>query len=138
MFLTLDSSIIVAALRKQEEWHKQCRSLLEKVKDAQYIAIQPYTVLVEVVAAVERRTGSQHLARRVKELLQSIDALNFVELEAVRANAASDIASRTGLRGMDAIVVQVAVEFAASLVTLDSEMLEKTKSVVNARSPDEL
>lgn len=137
MFLTLDSSVIVAALRKQEEKHIQCRSLLEKVKETQHIAIQPYTVLVEVVSAIRRRTNSQLLASRVKELLQNIDTLNFVELESMRADAAADMAARTGLRGMDAIVVQVAEEFDTTLVSLDEEMMDRAKSVVNIRNVEE-
>jgi len=137
MFVTLDSSIIVAALRKQEARHKQCRSLLEKVGDAQHTAIQPYTVLVEVIAAIKRRTDSQHLASRVKELLQNMDTMNFVELEAARADSAANLASKTGLRGMDAIVVQVAEEFHATLVTLDEEIMERAKCIVNIKDIDE-
>ena len=138
MFVTLDSSVIVAALRKQEARHEQCRSLLEKVRDAQHIAIQPYIVLVEVIAAVKRRTDSEHLASRVKELLQNMDTMNFVELEAARADSAANLASKIGLRGMDAIVVQVAEEFHTTLVTLDEEMMEKAKRFVNIRNIDEL
>ena len=137
MFVTLDSSIIVAALRKQEARHEQCRSLLEKVRDAQHIAIQPYIVLVEVIAAVKRRTDSEHLGSRVKELLQNMDTMNFVELEAARADSAADLASKTGLKGMDAIVVQVAEEFHATLITLDEEMIERAKCVVNIKDIDE-
>jgi predicted nucleic acid-binding protein len=138
VLVTLDSSVIIAALRKQEEKHIQCQLLLEKVKDAQHIAIQPYTVLVEVAAAIRRRTDSQRLARRVKELLKSMDTVSFIELETVRADAAADVAARTGLRGMDAIVVQVAEEFDATLVSLDEEMISRAKSVVNVRNFEEL
>jgi predicted nucleic acid-binding protein len=137
VFVTLDSSVIIAALRKQEEKHIQCQSLLKKVKDAQYIAIQPYTVLVEVAAAIRRRTNSQRLARLVKELLQGIDTVNFVELEAGRADAAADVAARAGLRGMDAIVVQVAEEFDTTLVSLDQEMMDKAKCVVSIKNVQE-
>jgi len=133
MFITLDSSVIVAALREQEEKHTQCQSLLEKLKDAQHIAVQPYTVLVEVAAAIRRRTNSQRLSRRVKELLHSMDTVNFVELEGVR----SDVAARTGLRGMDAIVVQIAEEFGATLISLDKEMMDRAKSVVSIGSIEE-
>jgi len=137
VFVTLDSSVIVAALRKHEERHRQCQSLLEKVQKGQYIAIQPYTVLVEVAAAVKRRTNSQRLAKRVKELLQNIDTLDFVELGTIRADAATDMAINTGLRGMDAIVVQVAAEFGATLVSLDEEMIEKARAIINVRSVEE-
>jgi len=137
VFITLDSSVIIAALRRQEEKHSQCRSLMEKVKNAQYTAVQPYTVLVEVAAAIKRRTNSERLAIQVKNLLQSIATMN-VELEALRADSAVEIAAKTGLRGMDAVVVQVAQEFDAILVTLDLEMVDRAKCIVNIRSTEEL
>ena len=66
-YLTLDSSVIVAALRRQEERHSECRSLPEKVKDGEFVAMEPYSVLIEVVAAIRRRTGARDLANRVKD-----------------------------------------------------------------------
>lgn len=98
-------------MRRQEEKHAHCQTLLEHVKNAQHIAIQPYIVLVEVVSAIKRRTDSQNLALQVKESLLSIDTINFVELESKRADLAAEIAAQTGLRGMDAIIVQIAQEF---------------------------
>lgn len=40
------------------------------------------------------------------------------------------IAARTGLRGMDALVVQVAKEYKADLITFDNEMQMKAASVL--------
>lgn len=51
MLLTLDRSVIVAALRKQEDSHAQCLRLLEKIQNGEHTAVQPYTVLIEVGAA---------------------------------------------------------------------------------------
>jgi predicted nucleic acid-binding protein len=137
MFLTLDSSVIIAAMRKQEEKHIHCRTLLEHVKNAQHVAIQPYIVLVEVVSAIKRRTNSQRLALQVKESLLSIDTINFVELEPKRADLAAEIAAQTGLRGMDAIIVQIAQEFDTYLVTLDEEMIRKAETIIKIKSIDE-
>jgi len=138
MMLTLDSSIIIAALREQEEKHKQCIRLLEKIKNAEYLVVEPYTVLIEVVAAIRRRTGSEQLAERVKKDLQRIDSIYFLELESERANEASDIAKKSGMRGMDAIVVQIANEFNAPLVSLDNDMIAKAKGIVKVKYVDKL
>jgi len=138
MMLTLDSSVIIAALREQEEKHRECLRLLEKIKDAEYIAVEPYTVLVEVVAAIRRRTGFEQLAERVKNDLQGIDSIHFLDLESDRANEASDIAKNSGVRGMDAIVIQIAKEFNATLVSLDNEMTAKAEGIVEVKSVDPL
>ena len=130
-YLTLDSSVIVAALREQEEKHEVCKRLLERVKNGEFIALESYTVLVEVVAAIKRRTGSEHLAERVKSGLENIDSINFLDLISIRADDAADIAKETGVRGMDAIVIQVAKEFGSPLVSLDMEMTERSRFIVD-------
>ena len=137
MTVTLDSSVILAALRKQEEKHEQCRWLLEAVEEAQIIAIQPYSVLSEVTNAIKRRTSSQRLAERIKQVLQSINTMNFVESEARRTEMVSDIALRTDMGIMDAVVVQIALEFGTTLISLDEEMMKKAKSIVRTKTVDE-
>lgn len=129
-YLTLDSSVIIAALRKQERKHSECRSLVERVKDGELVALEPYTVLVEVVAAVRRRTGDSDLASRVRNDLQDIETLNFLELTSVRSRLASEIAEEIGVRGMDAIVIQVAREFDIPLISLDMDMIDRARPLV--------
>ncbi|MBC2697384.1 MAG: type II toxin-antitoxin system VapC family toxin [ANME-2 cluster archaeon] len=125
-------------MRKQEVHHEAAKNLLEKVKDGNHIAIEPYIVLIEVVAAIKRRTGSTELAKRVKNDFLAIDTINFTDLESIRASDASEIAMNLGVRGMDAIVIQTAKEFNVPLITLDKEMIEKAKSLVDIRTVDDL
>ena len=86
--ITIDSSIIVAALLDKEKYHNECRNLLEKVKNG--------------------------------------------------AHQAADIAKEIGVRGMDAIVIQTAKEFDIPLVSLDREMLERSKSIIGTKNVEEL
>ena len=53
-----------------------------------------------------------------------------MELDAIRAAAAIEVATQTGLRGIDSIVVQVAREFGSALVSLDLEMVERARLIV--------
>jgi predicted nucleic acid-binding protein len=96
----------------------------------EYIAIEPYSVLVEVVAAIRRRTDDMALAKRVKDDFLNIDTLNFVEIGDVLAEGAAEIAAKIGVRGMDALIIQTAKEYNASLVSFDDEMAERAKEVV--------
>ena len=131
--ITIDTSVIIAALRKQEKHYLACRAILEQVNDRLYIAIEPYTVLVEIVAAIKRRTNSQKLSERVIKDILSIDTIHFLDLDTTRAVRAVEIAQRFGVRGMDAIVIQMTEEFGATLVSLDMEMLEKVKTLVKIK-----
>lgn len=136
--ITIDSSVIVASLLDREKKHNECRNLLEKVKNGEYIAIEPYIVLVEIVAAIKRRTGSSYLAERVKEDICDINSIVFLDITSKRAHQAADIAQEIGVRGMDAIVIQTAREFNAPLVSLDREMLERSKSIIVTRDVEEI
>jgi predicted nucleic acid-binding protein len=111
---------------------------LETIKDGEHIAIEPYIVLIEIVAAIKRRTGSTELAKRVKNDFLAIDTINYMDLESTRASDASEIAMNLGVRGMDAIVIQIAKEFNIPLITLDKEMIEKAKSFIDISAVDDL
>ena len=123
--VTIDSSIVIASLLKNESRHKEALSIWQKVLTGKQIAIMPYSVLIEVVAAIKRRTGSEELAMEIKDELMSIDSLSFVVLDIEAAEDAADIAARTGVRGMDAVIIQVAEEYETELISFDKEMIKK-------------
>lgn len=132
--LTLDSSVFIAALRPHEPLHDPCRQLFERVIKGQYEVFVPYSVLVEVVAAAFRRTGSRQFARTVHAQLLQIPSIRFLDLVKSRASQACEWAMASGLRGMDALVLQVAREMETTLVTLDEEFVELAKPVVRTQS----
>jgi len=131
--LTIDSSVIVASLLEQEKGHSKAFKIWGEVLTGEAVAIMPYTVLVEVVAAVRRRTGDKELALKIKKELLSPSTVNFAIVDPEAALEASDIAVETGMRGMDAIVVQTAKEYGTSLVTLDKEIISKATGIVKIR-----
>ena len=128
--LTIDSSVIVASLLADEPRHEEAFRVWESVLSGVNIAIMPYSIFVEVVAAVKRRTGSAQLSREVMRELQKIENIAFVGLDSKAAQEAAEIAIRTGTRGMDALVIQVAKDFGSELITFDDEMMEKAETVL--------
>ena len=107
--------------------------MLEQLKNGEHTAYESGIVLVEVAAAIRRRTGSKDLAIRVKNDLLELNFLNFLELTELRMKRAAEIASRIGVRGMDAIVIQIAEETRSVLVTLDEEMMKAAKEIVTIK-----
>ena len=107
--LTIDSSVIIASLLEKEPRHQEALKIWESILSGESVAIMPYSVLVEVVAAIRRRTGSEDLACEVRKEILEIENLSFVVLDQKAALEASDLAIRTGVRGMDALVIQVGV-----------------------------
>lgn len=128
--VTVDSSVIISSLLPEEKRHDEARQIWDKVLSGETPAVMPYSILVEVVASIRRRTGSELLALEVQKTLENIAALSFVMLDSRAAVKACKVASKTGLRGMDALVVQTAKEYKAELITFDNEMLQKAASVL--------
>jgi len=52
-----------------------------------------------------------------------------VVLDDKSANQAADLAAKTGVRGMNALIIQVAKEFQNELISFDDEMLLKATNV---------
>jgi predicted nucleic acid-binding protein len=127
----VDSSIIVSSLLENEPRHKEALKIWDTVLAGKNVAILPYSVFVEVVAAVRRRTGSEELAREVGKQLLEIEAVFFVGLDDKSAQDAAEIAVKTGVRGMDAIVLQVARDFGTELMSFDEEMMGKSRGPIN-------
>ena len=128
--LTVDSSVILASLLENEPRHSEASLIWESVLSGRDVAIMPYSVLVEVVAAIRRRTGSEELAHEIKSELLRIENVSFVVLDQKAAEEAADLAIRTGVRGMDALVIQAAQEFETELITFDDEMMKKSQAVM--------
>ena len=79
--LTIDSSVIIASLLEKEPRHQEALKIWESILSGESIAIMPYSVLVEVVAAIRRRTGSEDLACEVRKEILEIENLSFVVLD---------------------------------------------------------
>jgi predicted nucleic acid-binding protein len=124
--LTLDSSVIIASLLKKEPRHREALKIWSAILSGNNVAIMPYSVLVEVVAAIKRRTGSESLAMEVKQELLNIETISFVILDDKSAVEAADLEAKTGVRGMDALLIQVAKEFGTELISFDEEMMLKS------------
>jgi predicted nucleic acid-binding protein len=123
--LTIDSSVIIASLLENELRHSEASRIWDNVLAGVDAAIMPYSVFVEVVAAIRRRTGSVELANGIKEALLKIENISFVILDQTSAEEAANIAIKKSVRGMDALVMQTASEYKTELVTFDEEMMKK-------------
>ncbi|MFH1610500.1 MAG: type II toxin-antitoxin system VapC family toxin [Patescibacteria group bacterium] len=128
--ITIDSCVFVSALNLQEEHSDRCLDLLRQVNKGKYIAIIPTTVLVEVVAAIRRRTKSKKLAIKAKDFILNIKNLNFVDIDYSRTINMLKFVTENSLRGMDAIIVWTAKEFSCGLVTLDKEIKNLAKGKI--------
>jgi predicted nucleic acid-binding protein len=95
--LTVDSSVIISSLLEQESRHKEALEIWQRVLAGKNFAVMPFSVLVEVVAAIRRRTGSEELAIEVKKALLGMEAVSFIVLDEQAAEDAAEIAAKTAV-----------------------------------------
>lgn len=126
--VVIDSCIFVSALNAQEKHSQASFNFLQEINQGNYFGIIPATVLIEVVAAIKRRTNSYNLALQAKDFILNLKNLNFIDLDYSRTINMLNFTAQKGLRGMDAIIVWTAKEFNCQLATLDEEVKKLAKA----------
>ncbi len=66
MTVVVDSSVFVAAFREQERFSREAFLFLQRIERGEITAVIPLSVLIEVVAAIRRRTAKDALAKKVE------------------------------------------------------------------------
>jgi predicted nucleic acid-binding protein len=131
---TIDASVFVSAGSVAEARHRDAFQFLRWTVATGTVLYCPTLVLAECAAAISRQTGKAALAQRVVRLIARLPNVVLVPLDLIRAHRAADIAMAHRLRGADAVYVAVASDFNATLVTHDTEMLQRASRCVTAIS----
>lgn len=98
---------------------------------------QPGLFVVEISAAIARRTGSRQLAVEAGRAVLDWPKLRMHELDHALAAEAADIAATLALRSADAVYVATARSAGAVLVTLDDKISTRAAKAVEVNSPTE-
>lgn len=133
--VTIDASVWVAADTADEDAHDDCAAFLLAVMNEGIAIHQPTLSVVEVSAAVARRTRDAQLAREAVDTMRSMPGLTLHDLDLALATRASDIAGASLLRGADAVYAAVASSVGSTLVTLDDELLTRSPTGVETVTP---
>lgn len=105
---------------------------MEKIFLGQYHVTTSAIVHVEVCGSISRRVG-MNKATSVKNQLIRWENMNLIayrELTRKRREVATELTVKLKMRGMDAMVVQVAKEKGRVLITFDEKMAEKDRAAV--------
>ncbi len=133
--MVIDASVWVAAFLAHDVHHPDAAVLLRRlVKEGITVAI-PLLALAEVAGAISHQTDDSGLAEKITVFLHTQPWVQFVPLTDALATEAAALAAQQRLRGADAVYVALAAQRAWALVTLDREMLERTKEKVSSLTP---
>jgi predicted nucleic acid-binding protein len=93
--------------------------------------------MAEVAAALSRTGSAADLARQYALAIGQLPNIVLVALDDGLARQAAALGAQHKLRGADSIFLASAALFAAELVTLDREQLQRGLSIVQTLSPRE-
>ncbi len=125
MKFVVDSNVFVSSLDPNDLFHAECQPLFEKMLSFEIEALCPTLVLVETVCVLRRRTGSEDIARDIYKNLSALPSINWLDITVAVAERACMLGAKTGLKGGDAIVLQVAEQYGVPVVTKDKEIKSK-------------
>jgi predicted nucleic acid-binding protein len=133
--VTIDASVLVAATAADDPAQQAAAAFLRVVVTRTRPIHQPTLSLVEVAAAIARRTGDAALARESGLRLLRMPSLALHALDVEAAADAASIAGRVMLRGADAVYAATALRHGTVLVTLDEELRARTTSILTTETP---
>lgn len=97
--------------------------------------LAPTLLSAEVSAAVRRLTGDRSLAEAAAASLDELESFELVPLNRERATRAAEIAASAGVRGADAVYLELAAERGDVLVTWDRRQLERGRQAARVERP---
>lgn len=138
MRLVVDSNIFVSGLDPKDVFHSECKPIIDRIVKMELEAVCPTLVLVEVVCVIKRRTSNELTARRTLKNLSRLPSIIWLELSFPVALKASILGSQTGVKGGDAVVIQVSEQLGIPLLTNDREIGSKAPKGVIVWDPSHL
>lgn len=135
--ITIDASVLLAAGAGSDPARPDAAAFMNAALAADVQIHQPTLALVEVAAAIARRTGNSDLAMDAGAAMLGLPGLMLHELDVEASTEAAALAGRLQLRGADAVYTATALRHSATLVTLDEDQRSRSRAVVDAVSPTE-
>jgi predicted nucleic acid-binding protein len=133
--VTIDASVFVSAFTPSEEAHQASNAFMREARESGVPIIVPTLLIPEIAAAIGRGQGKPDLGYSFAIEVSQFPNVTLVNLDESLAKSAAEIAATYRLRGSDAVYAAVAIRFATSLITLDTEQLQRVKKVATVRKP---
>jgi len=118
--LTLDSNVLIAALKDDESSSGKCSEILSKVPD-DFILSEPSIIYQEACGTLARRAGTDLASQARKQLDLIIHPKLLIDCNRPFCVSAYPLCSKYNIYAIDAMYLKVALDSHAVLVSLDRE-----------------
>ena len=126
--LTLDSNVLIAAIKEDEPYSEQCAQILSKVPD-DFILAEPSIIYQEVCGTLARKVGIEIAEHVQRQLDQIIHPRLLTQCTKAFCTSTYPLCAEYDIYAIDAIYLKVAIDRNAILVSLDKEdFIDKIKT----------
>jgi predicted nucleic acid-binding protein len=126
--LTLDSNVLIAAIKEDEPYSEKCVQILSKVPD-DFVLAEPSIIYQEVCGTLARKVGIETAEHARKQLDQIIHPKLLINCNKAFCTSAYPLCAGYDIYAIDAIYLKVAIDNHAILASLDKEdFIEKLKN----------
>ncbi|MCK4285620.1 MAG: PIN domain-containing protein [Candidatus Lokiarchaeota archaeon] len=129
--VVVDSNVFIASLIENDKFYEVSIDFIEKMNINELIFHISMIIPIEVSCAIARRIGAKE-ANESEEIIHNwIKEKKIVvyELNEKRMTESQNYGTKYKLKGMDAIIIQLALELNLPLITFDNEIIERAKDV---------
>ncbi len=137
MDVVVDANVWLSAAHAREPGHAQSVRFLREAMAQRVGFLLPALVLPEVAGTAARRTQDPADGLALLEQILRLPNARLLDLTLMRAQAASQLASKLFLRGADAQYAALAAEQRVPLVTLNRELRERSAQHYDCFTPEE-
>jgi predicted nucleic acid-binding protein len=130
--LTVDSNIIIAALRATEPASSKCAEILAKASE-QFMLVEPSIIYQEVCGTLARKIDLETANTAKEQLDLLIEQKRLINCDKKTCISAFRLCTEYEIYAIDALYLHVALSNYAVLVSLDKEFIDK----LNDRLPIE-
>lgn len=133
--VVVDASVLVSQASNREVYHKESNDWVTRYLSNDGLIVEPALVLVEVAAALSRRTGQTLFAEEAARALRHSPTISVARLNDALIDEAVRLAANLRLRAGDAIYVALAHQLGLPLVSWDKEQLQRASSLIETYTP---
>ena len=122
--LTVDSNIIIAALRTTEPASSKCANILASASE-HFLLIEPSIIYQEVCGTLARKIDLETANRAKEQLDLIIEQKRLINCDKRTCLSAFRLCAEYEIYAIDALYLHVALSNYAVLVSLDKEFIDK-------------
>ncbi|HEY0089101.1 MAG TPA: PIN domain-containing protein [Candidatus Lokiarchaeia archaeon] len=126
-----DSNVFIASLIESDPFHAKGNELINKMNDKEYMFHISVIVPIEVSCSIARKVGGEE-ANEAIDIMENWAKESKIKVHILnrkRTKEAEKYGTLFKLKGMDAIIVQLAIELDLPLATFDSQIQDRATKI---------